>query len=70
MEPFMELSSSEHRDEVAAPRALPRDRPAHRQIRVARRISSVPKRLQIAEDTQPKGANMTIANNSLHERTR
>ena len=63
-------SSVRHRDEVARHARLPRGRPAHRQIRVARRISSVPKRLQIAEDTQPKGANMTIANNSLHERTR
>jgi len=61
---------SRHRDEVARHARLPRGRPAHRQIRVARRISSVPKRLQIAEDTQPKGANMTIANNSPHERTR
>jgi len=41
-------------------------------IRFASLVGSlpVPKRLQIAEDTQPKGANMTIANNSLHERTR
>jgi len=51
-------------DRVASSRATSGEN-RHRQIRVSHRISGVPKRLQIAEGTQPKGANMTIANKTV-----